>query len=68
MSEAVVNYILNALNRSQNAGVQGAKDFLSVVELLQKPLNAEDLEKEQYETLKTKFDKPTEEKKEEKTK
>lgn len=53
----VVNYILSALNRNQIAGVQQAKDLLAVVEILQKPLNADDLEKEQFETLKAKFDK-----------
>lgn len=53
----VVNYILSALNRNQIAGVQQAKDLLAVVETLQKPLNADDLEKEQFETLKAKFDK-----------
>jgi len=52
----IVNYVLNALNRNQIAGVQQAKDLLTVVELLQKPLNAEEIEKEQFETLKQKFE------------
>jgi len=39
------------------AGVQQAKDLLSVIEILKKPLNAEDLEKEQFEKLKEKFEK-----------
>lgn len=53
----VVNYILNCLNRNQIAGVQQAKDLLAVTELLQKPLNQEEIEKEQFESLKTKFEK-----------
>lgn len=57
MPVEVVNYILNALNRVQLAGVQQAKDLLIVTELLQKPLNQEELEKEQFEQLKTKFEK-----------
>ena len=57
LSENVVSYILNALNRVQIAGVQQAQDLLEVVKLLQNPLNADELEKEQYEALKTKFEK-----------
>jgi hypothetical protein len=57
LSADVVNYVLGALNRNQIAGVQQAKDLLSVVELLQNPLNKDDIEKEQYESLKDKFEK-----------
>ncbi len=57
LSASVVNYVLGALNRNQIAGVEQAKDLLSVVELLQNPLNKEDLEKEQFESLKNKFEK-----------
>jgi hypothetical protein len=53
----VVNYILSALNRNQIAGVQQAKDLLTIVEMLQNPTNASELEKEQFETLKAKFEK-----------
>lgn len=56
ISADVVNYILNALNRNQIAGVQQAKDLLSVIELLQNPLNKEEIEKESYEALKAKFE------------
>jgi hypothetical protein len=57
LEEGVVNYILNALNRVQIAGVQQAKDLLAVTELLQNPTNKEELEKEQFEALKGKFEK-----------
>lgn len=57
LSEQVVNYILQALNRVQIAGVQQAQDLMEVVKMLQSPLNAEELEKETYETLKGKFEK-----------
>ena len=56
LDSPVVDYILKALNRTQIAGVQSAQDLLAVVNMLQSPLNAEDLEKEQYESLKSKFD------------
>lgn len=57
LSAEVVNYVLNALNRNQIAGVQQAKDLLTVVDLFQKPLNSDEIEKEQFESLKAKFDK-----------
>lgn len=57
LSEGVVSYILNALNRVQIAGVQQAQDLLEVVKLLQNPLSADELQKEQYEALKGKFEK-----------
>ncbi len=53
----VVSYILNALDRVQIAWLQSAKDLLAVTELLQNPLNAEELEKEQLEELKAKYEK-----------
>jgi len=57
MTPEVVNYILNCLNRVQVAGVEQAKDLIKVTELLQNPSNKEELEKEQYEALKGKFEK-----------
>jgi len=57
LTNDVVNYILGALNRNQIAGVQQAKDLMTVVELLQSPLNKDEIEKEQYQTLKDKFEK-----------
>ena len=53
----VVEYLLNALNRNQIAGVQQAKDLLTVTQLLQSPLNKDEIEKAQYEELKGKFEK-----------
>ena len=55
--QSVVEYLLNALNRNQIAGVQQAKDLLTVTQLLQNPLNKDDIEKAQYEELKGKFEK-----------
>lgn len=57
LSNEIVSYILNALNRVQIAGVKSAQDLLQVVNVLQSPLNTDELEKEQYEVLKTKFEK-----------
>ena len=55
--KVVVEYLLNALNRNQIAGVQQAKDLLTVTQLLQSPLNKDEIEKAQYEELKGKFEK-----------
>lgn len=57
MTQPVVEYLLNALNRNQIAGVQQAKDLLTVTQLLQSPLNKDEIEKAQYEELKGKFEK-----------
>ena len=57
LSEDVVNYILNALNRNQIAGVQQAKDLLTVTEILQNPLNKDEIDKARYEELRKKFEK-----------
>ncbi len=57
LTQDVVNYILNALNRTQIAGVQQAKDLLTVTEILQKPSNADDIDKARYEELGKKFEK-----------
>lgn len=53
----VVNYILTALDRVQIAGVEQAKALLTVTEILQNPLNKDELEKETYEKLKERFEK-----------
>ena len=55
LDAGVVNYLLAMLDKVQVAGVQSAKDLISVTELLQKPTNAEDLEKEQLQKLQEKY-------------
>ena len=55
--QPVVEYLLNALNRNQIAGVQQAKDLLTVTQLLQNPLNTEEIEKAKLAELKEKFEK-----------
>lgn len=57
LTSDVVNYILQALNRNQIAGVQQAKDLLMVTELLQNPINKDEIEKAQFNELKNKFEK-----------
>ena len=57
MTNDQVNTLLEIVNRSQFSGVNGAKIILGLVDLLQSPLNAEELEKEQFEALKEKFEK-----------
>lgn len=57
MTNDQANTLLEIVNRSQFSGVNGAKIILSLVDLLQSPLNAEELEKEQFEALKEKFEK-----------
>ena len=52
-----VNTLLDIVNRTQMSGVQGANAILGLAELLQNPLNKDDIEKEQYTTLKEKFEK-----------
>ncbi len=56
LNKDVVEYILNALNRVQIAGVQQAQSLIAVTEMLQNPLNKDDMEKEAYESLKEKFE------------
>ena len=53
---AVVEYLLRAANAQQTRGEQQARDLLTVLDLLRKPKNAEDLEKEQLESLKEKYE------------
>ena len=51
------NYLLKQLDRVQITGVKAAESLLHVTELLRNPLNKEDLEKEQLEELKDKYEK-----------
>ena len=59
----VVKYLLQACESQQIRGLQQAKDLLQVEELLNSPLNADELEKETLETLKAKHE-PLDKKKE----
>jgi len=63
MSVDVVNYIIQALNRTQIAGVEQAQSLVNVVQMLQSPANQDDLDKDTFEELKAKFEPKKEEKK-----
>lgn len=65
LQEAVVKYLINAVNAQQVRGESQAQDLVAVLNLLRKPKNAEDMEKETLENLKAKYE-PVTEKKEEK--
>jgi hypothetical protein len=56
LTEQAVNFLLNALNRVPVQGVQQAKNLVAIIDLLQNPANAGELQKEQFEALKTKFE------------
>ena len=57
------NQLLQMVNRVQIVGVQSAKAMLTLVEKLQNPVNATELEKEQLEALKAKHEPKKETKK-----
>lgn len=59
----VVDYLLKVLDAHQTRGIQAAQSLLQVAQLLQNPRNAEELEKEQLQTLKAKYEPPKESKK-----
>lgn len=65
LKPAVVNYIMKAVNSQQVRGEQEAKDLVLVLNLLREPANKSELEKEQLESLKEKYE-PVTEKKEKK--
>ena len=56
LSDQEVNYILNALNRTQISGFQQAQDLIAIIGKLQTPDNMKDLEKDQLEQLKSKYE------------
>ena len=62
LTSEVVNLLLKVLDKTQFGGVQSARNLLGVVDILQSPLNAEEIEKEQLETLKKKFEPEVEKK------
>lgn len=63
MDISVVNTLLRVLDRTQISGVRNAQELLRIVELLNSPVNKEELEKEQLESLKNKFEPKGDEKK-----
>lgn len=65
---ATVKYLQRAVNNQTLKGVQQAQDLLKVLEMLSKPMNAEELEKAQLEELKEKYEPVTEKKSEVKDK
>lgn len=56
-SQEEVTYLLQALNRVQIAGVQAANSLVHMVNKLQNPVNASELEIQQLEFLKKKHEK-----------
>jgi len=54
-----VQFLLDALNRVQLNGVQTAQALVAIVQKLQNPMNSDELQKEEYEKLKSKFEKPS---------
>jgi len=52
----VVNYLLRAVESQQVRGEQQAKDLVSILKLLRVPKNSEEIEKEQLESLKAKYE------------
>lgn len=56
LTQDAVNLLLRVIDQTQIRGVQGMKNLLALVEILQNPLNAEELEKENLERLKKKFE------------
>lgn len=57
LSVEEVQYLLQVLNRVQIVGIQSAQSLLVMTKKLQSPVNAEELEQEQLEVLKTKYEK-----------
>ena len=54
--QGIVQYLLKTLNRVQITGAE-AEDNVAVKQILQKPLNIEELEKKTLDTLKAKYEK-----------
>ena len=56
LSADEVNLLLGVLNKAQFSGVNTAQAILAVVQKLQSPLNKDEIDKEAYEELKTRFE------------
>ena len=66
LNPGVVQYLLRSVESQQIRGEQQARDLVSVLEILRNPKNMADLEKDQLESLKAKYEPVAEEKKESK--
>ncbi len=55
LKQEVVNYLIKILDQTQFKGTQEAQDLLSVIGILQNPLNKDEMEKKQYQKLKEKY-------------
>ena len=66
VNPAVAQYLLRAVESQQVRGEQQARDLVAVLNVLRNPSNQEELEKETFEALKSKYEPVTEEKAEEK--
>ncbi len=62
-SQEVVDQLLSVLNQTKFSGIESAQSLLNIVQLLKTPLNIDELEKSQMETLKQKYEPKKEEKK-----
>lgn len=60
LTEPEVNTLLNVLNGAQIRGIQNAQVLIALVKKLQTPDNRDELDKEVFEQLKTKFEKKEE--------
>lgn len=55
-SQEEVQFLVNAVNRLQVAGVESARSIVYMDEKLRKPDNIDELEKDQLESLKAKYE------------
>jgi len=59
---AIVQYLMRAVDAQQVRGEKQADDLKAVMEFLRNPVNKDELEKEQYEQLKSKYEPVTKQK------
>ena len=57
-TQDVVKYLQSAVESQQIRGTQQAQSLINVMQMLAKPANVKDLEKEALETLKERYEKP----------
>lgn len=61
LDQEVVKYLIGALNSVPIRGVKQAQSMLSVISILENPMNKEEIEKSKLQELKDKYEKPSEE-------